>query len=562
MIQTFNFEPHQKELDRGLARLASEKIITRIWAKDWTVWKPEPDEIANRLGWLRSPQAMRAQLPQVRSLAGSARRAGFRRALVLGMGGSSLAPLVMASVFKTPPGFLALDVLDSTVPEAVLRARKNHPAGQSLFIASSKSGSTAETSSLFSYFWNAVGEAVGPAAAPRHFAVITDPGTPLEALAERLGITNVFSGDPEIGGRFSALSPFGLVPAALKGNAADRTLAAGLEMGRLCRKERNPGENPGAFLGTILGVLARRGLDKLTFILPPRLRTLGLWLEQLIAESTGKEGRGILPVVGEPLLGPRHYAGDRLFVHIGTRREALGNRRLRRLIDAGLPLVLVGMPGIQQLGGQFFLWEFATAVAGRFLGINPFDQPDVETSKQKTREMLAVYRATGSLPAERPQFEEEGIAVFSDVEAASAEACLRKFLAGASPGGYAAIQAFISPGRRADALLARLRRRLAEKTGLAVTTGFGPRFLHSTGQLHKGDAGRGLFLQITAQDRRDAAIPDEPGAATAALTFGVLKAAQARGDLEALKAAGRRVIRLDLGADIRAGLDKVMSFLG
>ena len=562
MIQTFNLEPYEEEFGRGLAELAGRKIIPRIWEKDWTVWKPEPGEIANRLGWLTSPRAMKAKARCLHAFAASARRAGFTRALVLGMGGSSLAPLVMASVFQTRRGFLDLDVLDSTAPEAVLRARRNHPVRKSLFIVSSKSGTTAETSSFFGFFWNAVEAAVGQAAAPGHFAVITDPGTPLEALAGRLGIKNVFHGDPEIGGRFSALSPFCLVPATLKGIPVSGMLEAGLGMSRRCREARDLRANPGALLGTILGVLALRGRDKLTIILPDRLQSFGLWLEQLIAESTGKEGRGILPVEGESFRGPGLDLGDRLFVHVGTKAEARNDGRLTGLVDAGQPVVNIALPPSYQLGGQFFLWEFATAVAGRFLGINPFDQPDVESAKIRSRETLAVFRATGALPPEKPRFKVKGISIFSDLEARSAADCLGKFLAGAAPGGYIAIQAFLAPGKRIQASLDMVRSRLADKTGLPTTAGFGPRFLHSTGQLHKGDAGRGLFLQITAQDRFDAAIPDEPGSKTSTFSFGILKAAQARGDYEALKAAGRRVLRIEIGSDSPAGLRQVASLLG
>ncbi len=562
MIQTFNFEPYEKDIDRGLAELGGQKIISRVWQKDWTVWKSEPAEIANRLGWLVSPRAMEAQAPRLKAFAASARRQGFTKALVLGMGGSSLAPLVMASVFKTGSGYLDLDVLDSTAPEAVLGARRDHPLKKSLFIVSSKSGTTVETSSFFSYFWNAVSDRVGRAAAPAHFAVITDPGTPLESLAGRLGIENIFHGDPDIGGRFSALSPFCLVPAALKGISMAKTLEAGLAMSRRCREARDPRANPGALLGTILGVLGRRGRDKLTIVLPARLQAFGLWLEQLIAESTGKEGRGILPIEGETLRGPRSDLGDRLFVHIGTMSEGRTDGRLPGLVQPGSPLVRITLPGIYRLGEQFFLWEFATAIAGRFLGINPFDQPDVESAKKRSREALAVYRETGSLPAEEPLFKEKGISIFSDIEAGSAGECLARFLAGAAPGGYVAIQAFIAPGRRVQTALDGLRGRIAEKTGLPTTVGFGPRFLHSTGQLHKGDAGRGLFLQITAEDRRDAAIPEAPGSAASTLSFGVLRAAQARGDAEALRAAGRRVLRLGLGPDAAAGLRQAALLLG
>jgi len=562
MIQTFNLEPYRKEIDDGLAELVRQRIIPRIFDKDGTVWTADPAAAAGRLGWLTSPRTMERQLADIKAFAGSARRSGLTKALLLGMGGSSLAPYVLASVFKTRKGFLELDILDSTVPEAVLRARKNCAPETTLFIVSSKSGTTAETNSFFSYFWNRTREVVGPASVAGHFAAITDPGTPLETAAVRLGFRKVFQGDPEIGGRFSALSPFCLAPAALKGIRIEEILAAARRLARLCRGARNLRANPGAFLGSVIGVLAGRGLDKLTIVLPRRLESFGLWLEQLIAESTGKNGRGILPVTGEPLRLPEQYGRDRLFVALKAGPGAPQSGPLGRLIKAGFPVLVLGLPRAADLGEQFFLWEFATAVAGRFLGINPFDQPDVESAKRRTQALLQVFRTTGALPAEKPRFRTKGVSVFSDVEAPNARACLAGFLAQSKPGGYIALQAFLPPAERTESSLQELRLRLGARTGLATTVGFGPRFLHSTGQLHKGDGGRGLFVQITAADPKDAPIPDGRDAERSTVSFGVLKSAQAQGDGEALRTSGRRVIRFDLGCDVERGFRTVLSLIG
>ena len=560
MIETANLQDYEKAVADGLADLARRKVVSRIWKKDWTVWRDDPGEVRNRLGWLSSPRTMERRLGGMKLYARRIRDKGYTQALLLGMGGSSLAPLVLADVFNTPPGYLDLGVLDLTDPAAVLSwQRKINPA-KTLFIVSSKSGTTVETNSFFRFFWNWATDRVGAKKAGGHFAAITDPGTPLEEEARRLGFGAVFAGDPEIGGRFSALSPFCLVPAALKGIRVESLLETAVAMSVQCRHEPDLMANPGALLGTILGVLAEKGRDKLTLLISPRLRSFGLWLEQLIAESTGKEGKGILPVDGEKVGAPESYGDDRLFVRIKERGETAGDASARRLETAGFPLLSFVIPGPSHLGGQFFLWEFATAVAGYFLGVNPFDQPDVDSAKKKTQEFVSYYLEHGSLPEQKPRFRRSGISLFSDVRAPSFGGSLERFLCSAASGDYLAVQAFLAPTGETDASLQKLRLRLRDRTRLATTVGYGPRFLHSTGQLHKGDRGNGLFIQITADDRRDAAIPDSPGESGSSLSFGLLKAAQARGDFEALRSRGRRIVRLDLGKDAAAGLKRLLSF--
>ncbi len=540
-VKTANTEEWRLEIRKNLERLSTLNIIPRIWKKDWTVWKAEPAEISNRLGWLESPWSAMRDFASLRRFAAQIRRRGIRRALLLGMGGSSLAPFVIENVFQTSPGGCRIDVLDTTVPSAVLEASERlHPA-RVVVIVSSKSGTTVETVSLFKYFWKWSAEALGERRAADHFVVITDPGTPLDVKAKNLRIP-VFTGDPEIGGRFSALSTFNLLPAALKGLRLDRLVASARKMADLCRETSSLADNPAAILGTWLGTAPAAGRDKVTFILPRRFSSFGLWLEQLIAESTGKEGKGLLPVVGEPVGRPAVYGEDRLFIRIKQRGEK-EQTAVDRLTKAGFPVLTLSLTSPYGIGGQFFLWEFATAVAAFFLGVNPFDQPDVESAKKKTREILAGRKEAPPFQPEFNKLERGGSVFFSEFPVASVEAGLRHFLGLARPGDYIAVQAFLRPGRRMDAALHALRVRLRESTGLAVTVGYGPRYLHSTGQLHKGDRGNGLFIQLTAADAADAPIPDEPGQAASSLSFGQLKDAQAAGDFEALRSAGRRVLR-------------------
>ena len=560
LLETANLQGYEKTIADGLASLARDRVVSRIWKKDWTVWREDPAEIRNRMGWLTSPRSMQEELAGIKGYVRDVRKKGYTRSLLLGMGGSSLAPFVLSAVFDTRPGYLDLGILDLTDPAVVLAWRKKLNPAKTLFIVSSKSGTTVETASFFKYFWNWVAERLGPSKTGEHFVAITDPRSPLEKEARALGFGAVFPGDPEIGGRFSALSPFCLVPAALMGIRPESLLSLAARMSDSCRREPDLLANPGAFLGTVLGILARTGRDKLTLLLSPGLKSFGLWLEQLIAESTGKEGKGILPVEGEQVGSVADYGDDRLFVRIKEKGEAGGNAAARRIEKAGFPLLTLTLPGKFHLGAQFFLWEFATAVAGRLLGINPFDQPNVELSKKRTREFLAYHREHGSFPQEKPHFRKVGMAVYSDIEARSPEDCLKKFISLAGPGDYVAIEAFIAPTRKTDVALNKLRLELRRRTGLATTVGYGPRFLHSTGQLHKGDRGNGLFIQITAEDEHDAPIPDAPGSAASSVSFGLLKAAQARGDYEALRSLGRRIIRFHLGKDVPGGLDKILSF--
>jgi hypothetical protein len=424
---------------------------------------------------------------------------------------------------------------------------------KTLFIVSTKSGGTEETLSLFRYFYNQA--AVAGENPGRSFVAITDPNSKLVDLAQRFSFRKVFLNDPDIGGRYSALSYFGLVPAALAGVDLSRLIARAAEMAQRCGAQVPLRENPAAVLGALLGQTAQNGRDKLTFVLSPEIESFGDWVEQLIAESTGKEGEAILPVVGEPLGPPAHYDDDRFFVHISLPGDQAALPALGNLEDSGFPVLRLHLRDRYDLGGQFFLWEMATAIASYFLGINPFDQPNVESAKVSARQVVQAYKEKGSLDAGSPDLIADGIEVFCAgpgqgvylTSPTSPGEALAAFLSQANPGDYIAFQAFLTPEPETTEALAELRGRLLAAYRLATTVGYGPRFLHSTGQLHKGDSGNGLFIQLTSDDQdHEVPIPDEAGAEGSSMGFGVLKLAQALGDRQALIAEGRRVLRLHL----------------
>jgi glucose-6-phosphate isomerase len=557
---------YQAAVDQAVDEMSRNQVVSRIWQRDHTLWKPEPTEITNRLGWLDGPQAIQADVPHMEAFAEQVRADGYTDVLVLGMGGSSLAPELFQGAFGAAAGGLTLSVLDSTVPEAVLDYADRLNLARTLFIVSSKSGTTVETLSFFKFFYNRAMDALGKKEAGQHFVSITDEGTYLAKLAKQFDFRASFLNDPNIGGRYSALSFFGLVPAALVGVELPRLLARAQAM---ARASQVPGEeNPALQLGAILSELAKQGRDKATFIVSSTIGNLGDWIEQLIAESTGKEGRGILPVVKEPFGLPDAYGADRLFIYI--RRDEQPGRDQDNLVqayeNAGFPLVRLHVQDVYDLGGQFFLWEMATAVAGHRLGINPFDQPDVEAAKARARDMVKRYTETGSLPHEEPGLIDQEMAVYGswpargEAGAATGEGAvqaLRAFVSQGQPGDYVALQAYLQPTVQVEAALRSLAARIRDETRLATTVGYGPRYLHSTGQLHKGDAGRGLFVQFTADDQRDAPIPDQVGSPEASLSFGVLKTAQALGDRQALLDAGRRVIRFHLGTSVIDNLNRL-----
>ncbi len=559
---------YQTAVEAALAALVDQKIVPRIWERDHTVWRPDPDEIANRLGWLDIADAMQelyasdsadviggdrgrawSTVGTIEGLVDAVRADGYTHVLLLGMGGSSLAPEVFRKTFGVAEGYLDLAVLDSTDPGAVLNYDRQLDPTKTLFIVSTKSGGTVETLSFFKYFYNRTVATVGEAAAGAHFIAITDPGSALEKLADQYDFRATFLNDPDIGGRYSALSYFGLVPAALVGVDVPLLLQRAIDMEQACKA--NDVANPGLRLGAIMGSLAQAGRDKITFITSPAVASFGDWVEQLIAESTGKEGKGILPVVNEPYT--ENYGEDRLFVYLKVKGEDNQDVFVSKLAHLQ-PVITLELADRYDLGAQYFLWEFAVAVAGHQIDIQPFDQPNVESAKNIAREMVAAYAESGKLPEQEALLSETGVTVYTDVAGNSLETVTRSFLQQAQSGDYVALQAYVTPTAAVDAQLQALRRQLLEKTRLATTLGYGPRFLHSTGQLHKGDAGNGLFIQFTADAAEDAAIPDEAGQSASSMTFGVLKLAQALGDRAALLENNRRVITYHMGADVAGGL--------
>ena len=554
-------------VDQAARELCSARAVSRAWEKDFSLWKDSPKEIANRLGWLASPDAMTCAVSEISSFADEVRAAGFTKALLLGMGGSSMAPEVFRKVMGLAPGHLDLAVLDSTDPVAVLEKAAWAEPSTTLFIVSTKSGGTVETLSFAKYFYNRAAEALGKEEAGRHFAAITDPGSSLADMARDRKFRKAFLNDPDIGGRYSALSFFGLVPAALVGADVPRLLSNALAMSQATRPDEP--ENPALLLGAAMGALSLAGKDKLTLVLSPSLAPFGAWAEQLVAESLGKEGRGVLPVDGEALGAPESYSADRFFVSLRLAGEEGREKALDSLVAAGFPVIRITLADRYALAGEFFRWELATDLAGAVLRVNPFDQPNVESAKVQSREVMAAWRSQGRLPDDLPLFTEEGVGFFADFSAATLAHALARFFSAAAPGdaagcgrAYAAIHAYVPPTPSTGAALAALQEAIRARFRVAVSVGYGPRFLHSTGQLHKGDRGLGLFLQIVGAVSSDTPIPDALGEPGSAMSFGVLRRAQALGDARALAAAGRRVARFFTGPDAAAAIRLLASKLG
>jgi glucose-6-phosphate isomerase len=515
-------------------RAVDENVLQRIWDYDETLWSDSPDEIINRLGWLHAPLNYQRKLDEITGLWDRVRPDKYTDVVVIGMGGSSLAPEVLMRTFGASKGYLSLHVLDTTDPDAIRTLEGKLNPKKTLFVISTKSGGTIETLSGFKYFYNWTAAQTGANQAGQHFVAITDPGSKLEDLAKEYNFRRTFLNDPNIGGRYSALTYFGLVPGALLGIDLHTVLARAVESSKENGISANPKDSPALALGCFLAAAAMQGRDKLTFISDPTLLAFGDWAEQLIAESTGKDGKGILPVIDELPLKIPIYGKDRVFVNFLLAGKGVPTKTIRELINAGHPVIEIDLSDLLSLGEQLFLWEMTTAVAGWGLSIHPFNQPNVESAKVKAREMIETFQTSGKLP--------EG-----QTREFSAET-LQDFLGSAKSGDYVSIQAYIEPTPIADDALQTLRLRLRDAYGLATTIGYGPRFLHSTGQLHKGDNGNGLFIQITTVNQPACAIPDKAGEQPSSVDFGILKQAQALGDAEALRSEGRRMICFALDA--------------
>ncbi len=536
--------------------------VRRFWQHDASLWTGTDE--AKWMGWLDITAQQIAHSDKLQAAVADVKKENFTDILLLGMGGSSLCPDVLAMTFGKIAGFPQLHVLDSTDPAQVKAAENKVNLARTLFIVSSKSGTTLEPNIFKQYFFERVKQAIGADKAGSRFIAITDPGSKMQQVAETDHFRHIFPGLPSIGGRYSALSNFGVVPGALMGLDMSRFLARTQEMVEACGAGVPVEQNPGAQLGIVLGTAARSGRDKLTLIASPGISALGAWLEQLVAESTGKQGKGIVPVDREDLGPAEVYGNDRMFayVRLESAPDKAQDAKVAALEQAGQPVVRIPLGDIYDLGQEFFRWEIATAIVGSIIQINPFNQPDVEASKIATRNLTTEYEKTGSLPAEKPVLEDGGIKLFTDAVNADALAkaagsdktllgYLRAHIRRAGAGDYFALLAYIEMNARHEALLQKLRLALRDRKRVATCLEFGPRFLHSTGQAYKGGPNSGVILQITCDDAADLPVPGQT------YTFGVVKAAQARGDFQVLAERGRRALRVHLGKDLAAGLERL-----
>jgi transaldolase / glucose-6-phosphate isomerase len=556
---------YSDDVKAALSKMESESWIRRIWRKDAILWKDDETHkkiIANALGWVTVVDQLVEHAGELEAFSQRIRNDGFTDVMLLGMGGSSLCPEVFRRTFGKIDGFPTLHVLDSTDPATVASFEQRVNLPHTLFVVASKSGTTTEPLMFYKYFFNRIREIKGDRAG-ENFVAITDPGTLMEEMAKGDSFRRIFLNPPDIGGRYSALSYFGMVPASLQGFDFKTLLDRADRAQHACMHYVPAEDNPAARLGAILGTLRNAGRDKLTLSIAPEIASLGLWIEQLIAESTGKEGKGIIPIAGEPLGAPGVYGNDRLFVHIGVGApDADTDAKLRALESAGHPVVRRRLHDLLDLGEEFYLWEMATAVAGAIVGINAFDQPNVQESKDYTKAFLEVYKKNGSLPDQELGSEGRGVKAYCDAETigqlgsgVSIEGFITAHLGRAHADDYVAMLDYIMETPEHEELVQAIRTHLRDALHLATTTGYGPRFLHSTGQLHKGGPASGVFIQVTADNSVDVPLPNEP------FTFGVLKQAQALGDFQSLSSRHRRAIRLHLGTNVAAGLATLLEIV-
>jgi len=541
-----------------LSRMKRGDFVRRFLARDPTLWKQDghhAEVIRNRMGWLDAPAGMLRHVPAMTSLAAGLREEKIKDVVLLGMGGSSLCPDVLRRTFRRRSGHPALHVLDTTSPEMIAAVEAAIDPERTIFLVASKSGTTIESAMLARHF--------ASMAPPSRFVAITDPGTSLEDEAKSKGYRAFFPNPPDIGGRYSALSYFGMVPAAILGIDAARLLARGAGVVESLRPDVPPHEIPAVGLGAALGALSLARRDKLTIVASPGVAAFGYWAEQLVAESTGKEGRGIVPIEGEELAPPSRYGRDRVFVRLRLKGspEPEIDRRLRALKADGHPLITLEMEDLYDLGSQFCLWEIATAVAGSILAVDPFDEPNVKESKDNTARVLAQYKSTGALPSRPADLQEAGVSAWAvpapwkQAAAGGLAPLLAALARSVRPGDYVALMAYLPSDRQTATRLSQLRTALRDRTRAATTLGYGPRFLHSTGQLHKGGPPTGIFIQLTADPPVDRPIPGE------SFSFGTLQAAQAAGDLESLASRGLRALRVHLGPQRVAGIEHLLSRL-
>jgi transaldolase/glucose-6-phosphate isomerase len=563
--QTAALGNYAEAVQTAINKADKEQWIRRVWRKDASLWKTDEAHVKiinNALGWVAVPDLLVANADELAAFSQRVRNDGFTHVMLLGMGGSSLCPEVFRRTFGKQPGFPELHVLDSTDPATVKAFEETVDLTHTLFIVASKSGSTTEPLMFYKYFFNRLREIKGEQAG-ENFVAITDPETLMENMAKGDRFRRIFLNPADIGGRYSALSFFGMVPASLQGFDFRTLLDRAERAMHACAPAVPTEDNPAVRLGAMLGTLANAGRDKLTLSMSPEIASLGLWIEQLIAESTGKEGRGIVPVGGETPGAPASYGQDRVFVHISVGPiDADTDGKLRALEAAGHPVIRRTMHDLLDLGEEFYIWEMSTAIAGAVIGINSFDQPNVQESKDNTKALLDEYKAKGALPVQPLAAEGSGLTVYADNETINelganltAEAFIAAHLSRAGAGDYVALLDYIQETQEHETLIQAIRSHLRDALKVATTTGYGPRFLHSTGQLHKGGAASGVFMQLTADDQSDVPLPGE------IFTFGVLKQAQALGDFQSLASRHRRAIRVHLGRNISAGLQTLLEIV-
>ena len=548
----------QEGSTRSLEDAERADVVKRIWRKDAALWKDDESAqkiIKNSLGWLTVPDEMMAVASELTEFANQIRNRGFKTVMVCGMGGSSLCPEVLAKTFGRQPDYPELLVLDSTDPDVLAGLLDRVDIEKCLFIVASKSGSTTEPNTFYKFWYDQLSRKTDSPGT--NFIAITDPGSPLIDVANKLGFQHTFLNQADIGGRYSALSYFGMVPAALMGLDIAKFLTRAKEAEQTCSPVMPAAKNSALQLGSIIGECANAGRDKLTLVIDEKIATLGLWIEQLVAESTGKEGKGVLPVASEALGTPSDYGTDRLFVSISVGEpDSQSQAALSALSEAAHPVIYRQLSDVFDLAAEFFIWEFATACAGWRIGINPFDQPNVQESKDATKELLETFVHHGRLPEQDQLVHDEALTIYAATEEqnlpnSSTLAAVRAHLASIKAGDYIAFLDYVAETPSVEAELQSIRLTLRNGTKCATTTGYGPRFLHSTGQLHKGGPGTGVFFQITANDAKDFPVPGE------SYTFSILKQAQALGDFRSLATRGRRAIRVDLGNDTLGGLRRL-----
>lgn len=557
-IKSYNLEKYHKAIDAQVSKFEEQSIIQNLFAHDHKIWSESPDEINNRLGWLDSPAEMLESVDEIDSFVTECKEAGLKKVLLMGMGGSSLAPELFNEIFNRNRKGLELRIADSTHPDKVAELRNYFDPKDTLYIVSTKSGGTVETISLMNFFYNQCCNVLGTENTGSHFAAITDPGSKLEEMSDELGFRKCFLNDPNIGGRFSVLSYFGLVPAALVGIDIKQLLLNILEFQNMLDTNTLKLDDPNnpVYLGTIAGTLAEQGLDKLTFIISEELINFGDWLEQLIAESSGKEGKGILPVIEKEIEDINSYSVDRLYVCISLNNDCSSTSK--KIQDAGLPLIGFDLKDKMELGTEFYRWEIATAIACAVLKVNPFDQPNVESTKIISRQFLSEYKEKGEITEPEYIEVEDALRIVGSDISANLSDTISGLFSGNRNNKYISIQAYISQNTETISRLEEIKTALYKETGIPVTIGFGPRFLHSTGQLHKGDSGNGIFLQIVSEPKEDIEIPDSAGNSKSSLSFGTLMKAQYLGDRSALLDAGRKVLTINIGTNITSGLNNIL----